>query len=75
MVSTVLTRASLVKHLAAMQEHRSGSDPWVSKIPWRRAWQPSAVLLPGDSRGPRSLAAAGREAAMLLQPEQLNAPK
>ena len=24
-------------------------DPWVGKIPWRRAWQPTPVFLPGDS--------------------------
>ena len=24
-------------------------DPWVRKIPWRRAWQPTPVLLPGES--------------------------
>ena len=26
------------------------------KIPWRRAWQPAAVFLPGESHGQRSLA-------------------
>ena len=26
------------------------------KIPWRRAWQPSPVFLPGESRGQKSLA-------------------
>ena len=25
------------------------------KIPWRRKWQPTPVLLPGKSHGPRSL--------------------
>ena len=24
-------------------------DPWVEKIPWRRAWQPTPVFLPGES--------------------------
>ena len=24
-------------------------DPWVGKIPWRRAWQPMPVFLPGES--------------------------
>ena len=24
-------------------------DPWVWKTPWRRAWQPTPVLLPGES--------------------------
>ena len=30
-------------------------DPWVG-IPWRRAWQPTPVFLPGESCGQRSLA-------------------
>ena len=29
--------------------------PWVGKIPWRRAWQPTPVFLPGESCGQRSL--------------------
>ena len=24
-------------------------DPWVGKIPWRRAWKPTPVFLPGES--------------------------
>ena len=43
----------MVKHLPTMQETRF--DPWVRKIPWRRKWQPSPVLLPGESLGWRSL--------------------
>ena len=34
-------------------------DPWVGKIPWYRAWQPSPVFLPGESHGQRSLARYG----------------
>ena len=30
-------------------------DPWVGKIPWRRAWPPPPLLLPGESHGQRSL--------------------
>ena len=30
--------------------------PWIRKIPWRRKWQHTAVLLPGKSHGWRSLA-------------------
>ena len=26
-----------------------GFDTWVRKIPWRRAWQPTPVFLPGES--------------------------
>ena len=35
---------------------RCGFDPWVGKIPWRRKWQPTPVLLPGEFHGQRSLA-------------------
>ena len=34
-----------------------GFDPWVRKIPWRRAWQP--VFLPGESHGQRNLVGYG----------------
>ena len=27
---------------------RLGFNPWVGKIPWRREWQPTPVLLPGE---------------------------
>ena len=30
--------------------------PWVRKISWRKAWQPTPVFLPGESHGQRSLA-------------------
>ena len=32
-----------------------GFDPWVGKIPWRRAWQPAPVFLPEESHRQRSL--------------------
>ena len=31
------------------------SFSWVRKIPWRRAWQPTPVSMPGKSHGQRSL--------------------
>ena len=34
---------------------RCGFDSRVGKIPWRRAWQPTPVFLPGESNGQRSL--------------------
>ena len=34
-------------------------DPWVGKIPWRRAWQLTPVFLPGEFHGQRSLAGYG----------------
>ena len=30
-------------------------NPWVTKIPWRREWQPTPVFLPGESHGQRIL--------------------
>ena len=33
--------------------------PWVGKIPWKRAWLPTPVFLPGKFRGQRSLAGYG----------------
>ena len=35
--------------------HSSILIPWVGKIPWRRQWQPTLVLLPGKFHGLRSL--------------------
>ena len=34
-------------------------NPWVRKIPWRRAWQFTLVFLSGESHGQRSLAGCG----------------
>jgi len=30
-------------------------NPWVRKIPWKRAWKPAPVFLPRESHGQRSL--------------------
>ena len=30
-------------------------NSWIRKIPWRRAWQPTPVFLPGEPHGQRSL--------------------
>ena len=38
------------------QCRRPRFHPWVWKIPWRRARQPTPVFLPGEFRGQRSLA-------------------
>src|SRR5574340_559289 len=32
-----------------LQCERLGFDPWVGKIPWGRKWQPTPVVLPGES--------------------------
>ena len=37
-------------------------DPWIRKIPWRKAWQPTPVFLPGESpwtEGPGGLQSLG----------------
>ena len=34
---------------------RPGFNPWVGNILWRREWQPTAVLLPGEFHGQRNL--------------------
>ena len=34
---------------------RNGFNPWVKKIPWKRAWQPTLVFLLGESSGQSSL--------------------
>ena len=47
--------AQMVKRLPAIWETQF--NPWVGKIPWRRKWQPTPVLLPGKSHGRRSPAA------------------
>ena len=45
--------AQMVKQLPAIWETQF--DPWVRKIPWRRKWQPTPVLLPEKFLGQRSL--------------------
>ena len=40
---------------SAWQCRRCGFDTWVGKNPWRRAWKPTLVFLPGESPQKRSL--------------------
>ena len=47
-VKTPLANAGDVRDAGSVQS-------WVGKIPWRRAWQPSPVFLPGESHGQRNL--------------------
>ena len=37
----------------AGDEGRQEFNPWVGKIPWRRAWKHTPVFLPGESHGER----------------------
>ena len=44
------------KLICQCRRHKKyGFNPWVRRMPWRRAWQPTAVFLPGESHGQRSL--------------------
>ena len=45
-----------MEHRSPALQTDSGFDPWVGKIPWKRAWQPTPVFLPGKSHKRRSLA-------------------
>ena len=47
----------MLKNPPAMQETWLQSLGW--KIPWRRAWQPTQVFVPGQSHGQRSLVGYG----------------
>ena len=43
---TLFPSGSVVKNLPAMQETQEmWFNPWVGRIPWRRAWQPTPVFL------------------------------
>ena len=45
---------SEVKNLPIrLEPQECGFNPWLGKIPWRRAWQPTPVFLPGESHGQR----------------------
>ena len=49
---TILILAFLVAQTVKkthLQCGRPGFDTWIGKIPWRRAWQPAPVFLPGES--------------------------
>ena len=44
--------ALVVKNLSAKRDRRQKRhdfNPWVGKMPWRRAWQLTPVFLPGES--------------------------
>ena len=52
---------------------RPGLDPWVGKIPWKREWQPTPVLLgfPGGSGSKESTCNAGDLSLIMLLPHLL----
>ena len=43
----------------ALVVKRCSFNPWVGKIPWRRAWQITPVFLPEKSHGQMSLVGYG----------------
>ena len=49
--------------LANAGDMRLGFDPWVGKIPYRTARQPTLVFLPGESYGQRRLVATAHKVA------------
>ena len=49
--------APVIKNLPTNAgDMRHGFSPWDSEIPWRKKWQPTPVLLPGEFHGQRTLA-------------------
>ena len=55
------------------RRHKTHSlDPWVRKIPWRRAWQSAPVFLPGESHGQRSLTTVHRMAQSQIRLKRLS---
>ena len=40
---------------AGKENRKRRFDPWVGKVPWRWKRQPTAVFLPGEFQGQRSL--------------------
>ena len=51
----IQTRSMRVWDCQCSKRKRLRFSPWVGKIPWKRAWKPTPVFLPGESRGQRSL--------------------
>ena len=57
--SSQLFKENGFSYRVCLQCRRPGFDPWVGKIPWRRKWQPTPVLLPRKCHGRRSLVSMG----------------
>ena len=47
-------------------------DPWVKKIPWRKAWHPTPLFLPGESHRQRRSAAVHGVAQSRTRSKQLS---
>ena len=56
-LSTGFLDSSMVQNPPAMQEMKETRfDSWVRKIPWKRKWNSTTLLLHGKSHEQRSLA-------------------
>ena len=51
---------------------RCGFDPWVEKISWKRARQPTPVFLPGEPKGQRNLLGCLFEMTIIYPTEARN---
>ena len=49
------SQVALVVKFPSCQRRRHRFDPWVWKIPWKRAQKPIPVFLVGESHGQKSL--------------------
>jgi len=45
----------VAQRVKSLQHNRRRFSTWVGKVPWRRAWPPTAVFLPEKSHGQRGL--------------------
>ena len=54
-MALVVKNPSANANASGKELKRHGFNPWVRKILWRRAWQPTPVFLPEESHGQRSL--------------------
>ena len=57
-INTYIRRRSwwLRQERSCVQCRKHWFDPWIGKIPWRRGWHPTPIILPGESPGQKSLA-------------------
>ena len=51
----VLEISPQCNYIVCLECGRPRFNPWLRKIPWRRKWQPTPGLLPGESHGGRSV--------------------
>ena len=61
--------AQMVKNL--LQCRRTGFNPWVGKIPWRREWIPTPVFWPGEFHGWRLQSMGSQKVGHNLTRQQL----